>query len=312
MSTGHLHPVQDYRRLNSWTRKNRYTLPLISELVNKAPGHTWYSTMDVRWGYNNVRIKDGDQWKAAFKTTRGLYEPNVMFFGLTNSPATFQTMMDDIFRSEVAEGWLLTYIDDILVFSDGSRSDHLEKVARVLQKLRDNDLFLKPEKCHFLQESVDYLGVIVGRHGIEMDPIKLKGLADWPTPTTVTEVRSFLGFGNFYKPFIQDYAKIARPLHDLTKKNVPFTWAPLEDSAFRSLQSCFTSRPVLASIDYSRPFTVQTDASAFAIGATLTQPDADDVHHPVTFLSASLSSAERNYDIYDRELLAIVKAFRQW
>ena len=220
--------------------------------------------------------------------------------------------MDDIFRSEVAEGWLLTYIDDILVFSDGSQSDHLEKVARVLQKLRNNDLFLKPEKCHFLQESVDYLGIIVGRHGIEMDPIKLKGLADWPTPTTVTEVHSFLGFGNFYKPFIQNYAKIARPLHDLTKKNVPFVWTALEDNAFRSLKSCFASRPVLASIDYSRPFMIQTDASAFAISATLTQPDEDDVHHPVAFLSASLSPAERNYDIYDRELLAIMKAFRQW
>ena len=165
--------------------------------------------MDVQWGYNNVQIKDRDQWKAVFKTTRGLYEPNVMFFGLTNSPAMFQTMMDDIFQSEVAEGWLLTYIDDILVFSDGSQSDHLEKVACVLQKLHDNDLFLKPEKCHFLQESVDYLGVIVGHHSIEMDPIKLKGLANWPTPTTVMEVRSFLGFRNFYKPFIRDYAKIA-------------------------------------------------------------------------------------------------------
>ena len=157
---GRLRPVQDYRRLNSWTRKNRYTLPLISELVNKAPGHDWYSMMDIRWGYNNVRIKDGDQWKAAFKTNKGLYEPNVMFFGLTNSPATFQTMMVDIFREEVAEGWLLTYIDDLLVFSDGSKEHHLSLVRRVLQKLQDHDLFLKPEKCHFLKESVDYLGIV--------------------------------------------------------------------------------------------------------------------------------------------------------
>ena len=268
--------------------------------------------MDVRWGYNNVRIKDGDQWKAAFKTNKGLYEPNVMFFGLTNSPATFQTMMDDIFREEVAEGWLLTYIDDLLVFSDGSKEHHLSLVRRILQKLQDNDLFLKPEKCHFLKESVDYLGIIVGRHGIEMDPIKLKGLANWPRPTMVTEVRSFLGFGNFYKPFIRDYARIARPLHDLTKKDVSFSWSSDAERAFLMLKTCFASHPVLAAIDYSCPFTVQTDASAFAVGATLTQPDTSDVHHPVTFLSASLSPAEHNYDIYNCELLAIVKVFRHW
>src|ERR1700761_8001635 len=309
---GKLRPVQDYHRLNSWTRKNRYTLPLISELVQKAPGHNWYSTMDIRWGYNNVRIKDGDQWKAAFKTTKGLFEPQVMFFGLTNSPATFQTIIDDLFREEVPEGWLLTYIDDLLVFTDGSKDDHLQKVARVLQKLQDNDLFLKPEKCHFLQTSVEYLGVIVGQHGIEMDPVKLKGLADWPTPTSVTEVRSFLGFGNFYKPFIEGYAHIARPLHDLTKKGDPFAWTATTQHAFDTTKLCFTTGPVLATIDYSRPFTLQTDTSAFAIGATLTQADASNVHHPVAFYSASLSPAERNYDIYDRELLAIVKAFRAW
>ena len=144
--------------------------------------------MDVRWGYNNVCIKDGNQWKAAFKTNKGLYEPNVMFFGLTNSPVTFQTMMDDIFREEVAEGWLLTYIDNLLVFLDGTKEHHLSLITCVLQKLQDNDLFLEPEKCHFLQELVNYLGVIVGQHGIKMDPVKLKGLVDWPQPTTVMEV----------------------------------------------------------------------------------------------------------------------------
>lgn len=145
---GPLCPVQDYQQLNKWTHKNQYTLPLISELVNVASGHQWYSTMDVCWGYNNIRIKECDQWKAVFKTNRSLYELNIMFCGLTNSPATFQTMMDDLFCEEVMQGWLLTYIVDILVFTNGSREDHLKKVALILQKLLDNDLFLKPEKCH--------------------------------------------------------------------------------------------------------------------------------------------------------------------
>jgi len=309
---GKLRPVQDYRRLNQWTKKNRYPLPLIAELVEKVPGHDWYTTMDVRWGYNNVRIKDGDQWKAAFKTNRGLYEPMVMFFGLTNSPATFQTMMDDIFRSELAEGWLKVYMDDILVATNGTKAEHFDRVRSVLRKLQSHDLFLKPEKCPFAQKSVQYLGVVITSEGVEMDAIKLQGILDWPAPTSVTEVRSFLGFGNFYKPFIADYAKLARPLHDLTKKGVPFSWGPAQSGAFAALKDCFASRPVLATINYDRPFRLQADASAFATGAVLSQQDDMSRWRPVAFFSGSLLPAEVNYDIYDRELLAIVKALKHW
>jgi hypothetical protein len=308
---GKLRPIQDYRRLNTWTRKNRYPLPLIAELVERTPGNDWYTTLDLRSGYNNVLIKDGDQWKAAFKTNKGLFEPLVMFFGLTNSPSTFQAMMDAIFREEIAEGWLKVYLDDILIVTKGSQEDHFQRIRQVLRKLKDNDLFLHPEKCHFAQTSVEYLGVIIGKHGVEMDSVKLNGILDWPTPTSVTEVRSFLGFGNFYKPFIADYARIARPLHDLTKKGVVFSWTSKQDEAFLELKNRFASNPVLATIDYNRPFTLQTDASAFAIGAMLTQKQ-DGTEKPVAFFSASLQPTEINYDIFDRELLAIVKSFRHW
>ncbi|SRR6266702_651487 len=182
----------------------------------------------------------------------------------------------------------------------------------VLQCLQDNNLFLKPEKCRFAQKSVEYLGIIISTQGIEMDSVKLKGLIDWLQPTTVTEVRSFLGFGNFYKPFIQDYAKIAQPLHNLMKKGVPFIWGDVQDVAFRMLKQCFASRPVLATVDYDKPFTLQTDASAFAIGATLTQIQCNGKDHPVAFFSSLLLPAEVNYDIYDCKLLAIVKAFHHW
>ena len=174
--------MQDYRRLNQWTKRNRYPLPLITELIEHIPGHDWYTTMDVRWGYNNIRIKDGDQWKAAFKTNRGLYEPMVMFFGLTNSPVTFQTMMDDIFRVKVAEGWLRVYMDDILIATKGTKEAHFDKVRVVLNKLQSHDLFLKPEKCHFAQKLVHYLGVVITSHGVEMDAVKLQGILDWPIP----------------------------------------------------------------------------------------------------------------------------------
>ena len=235
-----------------------------------------------------------------------------MFFSLTNSLGTFQMMMDDIFRVELAEGWMKVYMDDILVATKGLKDDHFEKVKIILQRLQENDVFLKPEKCRFAQRSVEYLGVIVGTNGVEMDLVKLNGIIDWLTPQSITEVRSFLGFGNFYKPFINDYAKIARPLHDLTKKGIKFEWTNRHQQAFQKLKDCFASNPVLATINYDQPFTMQMDASAFAIGATLTQPDDEEVHHPVAFFSMSLQPAEINYNIYDRELLVIVRVFRHW
>jgi hypothetical protein len=235
-----------------------------------------------------------------------------MFFGLTNSPATFQAMMDDIFHVEIAEGWLKVYMDDILIATFSSRDEHLAKVCIILQHLKDFDLFLKPKKCHFAQKSVNYLSVVVGSEGIAMDSVKVDGLIQWPTPTSVTEVCSFLGFCNFYKPFIADYVHIARPLHDLTKKGAPFVWSSDHANAFQTLKDRFASQPVLSTIDPEKPFTLQTDASAFAVGATLMQLQSDGHEHPMAFFSGSLQLAEINYDIYDRELLAIIKAIRHW
>jgi hypothetical protein len=209
--------------------------------VNKK----WFTKFNIRWGYNNVHIKNGDQWKAAFKTNRGLFEPTVMFFGLTNSPATFQTMMDATFREEIASGNVIIYMDDILIATKGTLSEHRSQVAHILEKLRNNDLFLKPEKCQFHQEEVEYLGVIVGRGQVKMDPVKVQGIADWPVPTNLRELRSFLGFGNYYKDFIQAYSQITRPLHNLTKKDVTWNWDKSAHKVFTTLKKMFTSYPVL-------------------------------------------------------------------
>jgi Reverse transcriptase (RNA-dependent DNA polymerase) len=198
----------------------------------------------VRWGYNNVRIKEGNQWKAAFKTNRGLFEPTVMFFGLTNSPATFLTMMDTLFRQEIATGDITIYMDDILIATTGSLEQHKQKVHQVLRKLEDNVLYLKPEKCSFHQKAVDYLGVIVGHGQVKMDHVKVKGITDWPTPTNLHELRSFLGFGNYYKDFIPDYSRITRPLHELTKKNIQWHWDDPENNTFMDLKGIFASYPV--------------------------------------------------------------------
>jgi hypothetical protein len=150
-------------------------------------------------------MKEDDEWKAVFKTNRGLFELLVMFFGLTNSLATFQTMMDSIFREEIASRDVIIYMDNILIATTGNLKSHCNLVMHVLKKLQDNNLFLRPEKCHFHKEEVEYLGVIVGKGQVKMDPIKVQAITDWPTPTNLLELRSFLGFGNYYKDFIPRY-----------------------------------------------------------------------------------------------------------
>ncbi len=189
------------------TIKNRYPLPLISELLDKLKKARYFTALDVRWGYNNIRIKEGDEWKAAFRTNRGLFEPTVMFFGLTNSPATFQAMMNEIFRELITEGFVVVYLDDILIFTE-TMEEHAQITKRVLQILADNKLYLKPEKCQFHKTELDYLGHKISHDTIAMDPIKVAGVTEWPTPKTKKELQSFLGFVNYYRRFIKDFSRI--------------------------------------------------------------------------------------------------------
>jgi Reverse transcriptase (RNA-dependent DNA polymerase) len=166
--------------------------------MDKLQGAKYFTKFDVRWGYNNIRIREGDEWKAAFKTNRGLFEPTVMFFGMTNSPATFQSMMDHTFEDMIMAKQVIIYMDDILIYADNQ--EELKKCTKaVLKRLEENDLYLKPKKCEFNRTRIEYLGMIVEEGRLAMDPIKLGGIRDWPTLTTVKQVRSFLGFGNFYR-----------------------------------------------------------------------------------------------------------------
>jgi hypothetical protein len=313
---GKLRPVQDYRKLNQWTVPNRYPLPLIPELIAQVKDAEIFSKFDVRQGYNNVCIKKGDEHKAAFKTKYGLFEPLVMFFGLRNSPSTFQAMMDQEFRDIIEEQRLLgteiiIYMDDILVAST-SLAGHRKAVHAILDRLEELDLYLKPEKCTWEAPRVDYLGLILEKGVTRMDPAKIKGIANWPTPMTVKQVRSFLGFCNFYRPFIYHFSHIARPLNELTRKENPWTWEERHQKAFEELRNRVTSEPVLAQPRLDQQFELEVNASGFAFGAVLSQKGEDGKKHPIAFYSATALEAERNYDIYDLELLAIVKACRHW
>jgi len=215
---GALRLVQDYQMLNDMTVKNKYPLPLISELVNQLCGAKYFTKLDVWWGFNNVQIKEGDEWKAAFQTNRGMFKPLVMFFGLTNSPATFQTMMNDIFTDMISEGIVVVYLDDILIFTKGL-DEHRRITHRVLGRLAEHQLYLRPEKCEFEKTQIEYLGLIISENQVEMDPVKVAGVADWPEPSNKREVQSFLGFANFYQWFIKDFSHHARPLFNLTQND---------------------------------------------------------------------------------------------
>ena len=322
---GKLRPVQDYRPLNKWTLRNCNVSPLIPQVIDWLAGCTLFTKFDVRWGYNNVHIKEGDEWKAAFLTPEGLFEPLVMFFGLTNSPATFQMMVNTMFWPQVAGGSFSIYMDDGVVHTRRlpfeTEEDHLVHHRKLVHKVFDileaNDLYLKPKKCLFEQDEIDFLGVIIGKGTVRMDPAKVKAMQKWPTPKTVTEVRSFLGFTGYYRYFIQNYSAIARPLLDLMKKAVPWHWTDRQEQAFRTLQTRMTSGPVLSQPDFNHPFYLQTDASAYGMGAVLSQGHNDKTGgkprlHPIAYYSTTFSPAERNYDIYKRELLAIMKALGHW
>ncbi|GLB37179.1 putative chromo (CHRromatin Organisation MOdifier) domain containing protein [Lyophyllum shimeji] len=309
---GSLRLVQDYRALNAITVKNRYPLPLISELINNLRSARYFTKLDVRWGYNNVRIKEGDEWKAAFRTNRGLFEPLVMFFGLTNSPATFQTMMNDIFRDLIAQGVVCVYLDDILIYTK-TLEEHRRITRIILDRLREHRLFLKPEKCKFERTEIEYLGLIISHGTASMDPVKVAGVAEWPVPRNKKEVQSFLGFTNFYRRFIRDFSHHTRPLFDLTAKDVAWTWGSGQQDAFDSLKRAITSKPVLIFPDNDRPFRVEADSSDFATGAVLSQQSPEDEKwHPVAFYSKSLNAVERNYEIHDKEMLSIICALEEW
>ena len=310
---GSLRLCVDYRGINRITRKNRYPLPRMDELLDRLSRAKIFSKIDLKSGYNLVRIAEGDEWKTAFRTRYGSYEFLVMHFGLTNAPATFQHFMNDTFY-DLLDRFLAAYLDDLIIFTESSDiDDHIAQVREVLLRCRKNGLFANAKKCEFHVETIEYVGYIVSTAGLSMDPIKVKTVLEWPVPKSVRDVQSFLGFVNFYRRFIRDFAKISKPLTSLTKKDTSFEFSSPCLKAFSQLKERFTSAPVLAHYHPERTTIVETDASDYAVAAILSQVDPmDTLLHPIAFYSRSMSSPELNYEIYDKELLAIFAAFKEW
>ncbi|KAK3505614.1 hypothetical protein QTP70_004681, partial [Hemibagrus guttatus] len=309
---GGLRPCIDYRALNQITVKFRYPLPLVPAALEHLRGATIFTKLDLRSAYNLIRIREGDEWKTAFITPTGHYEYLVMPYGLANAPSVFQDFIHEVLR-EFLHRCVLVYIDDILIYSR-SLAEHRQHVAEVLGRLREFQLFLKAEKCSFHQPSVQFLGYNISNNGIQMDEGKVTAVRDWPAPATVKELQRFLGFANFYRRFISNYSSIADPLTNLLRnKPKSLLWSPAAEGAFNTLKRAFTTAPLLIHPDPDKPFVVEVDASTTGVGAVLSQQQGNPSRlHPCAFFSHKLNPAERNYDIGNRELLAIKLALEEW
>jgi hypothetical protein len=326
---GSLRLCVDYRGLNAVTIKNRHPLPLIEESLDRLSQARYFTRLDIRDAYHRLRIKEGDEWKTAFRTRYGHFEYLVVPFGLTNAPAAFQAFINRCMTG-LMDIICVIYLDDILIYSK-DRQQHVKDVKTVLERLREFKLYASLEKSEFFVDRTEFLGYIVTPDGVTIDPERTKTIREWPEPRTVGEVRSFIGFINFYRRFIPKFSGIAAPLHELTRKGPHqarkgpalrreekqrITLPSEAKIAFQALKDAFTNTPIVAHFDPSRPTRLETDASASAISGILSQlvlrRDGVAEWRPIAFYSRKTSSAEHNYDTHDVELLAIIESLKHW
>ncbi|KAK1619641.1 hypothetical protein QYE76_025158 [Lolium multiflorum] len=295
----------DCRAINNITIRYRHPIPRLEDMLDELSGAAVFSKIDLRSGYHQIRMKEGDEWKTTFKTKFGLYEWLVMPFGLTNAPSTFMRLMNHVLREFIGK-FVVVYFDDILIYSR-NESDHTIHIRHVLQVLRDNQLYGNLEKCTFCKDKVIFLGYVVSKHGVEVDVSKIEAIQNWPTPMNVSQVRSFHGLAGFYRRFVPNFSTIAAPLNDLTKKGVVFEWGAAQDHAFDELKRLLTSAPLLALPDFNKQFEIECDASGIGIGGVLMQEG-----RPIAYFSEKLSGAKLNYPIYDKELYALIRVLEVW
>lgn len=294
----------DYRGLNKITVADKYPIPNIDELLDELYGARVFSKPDLRSGYYQIRVTAQDVAKTAFRTHSGHYEFKVMPFGLTNAPSTFQAVMNDLFRPFLRR-FILVFFDDILIYSH-TMEQHRSHLEQALKLLYDNQFFAKMSKFCFGQSQVVFLGHVVNSEGVKVEEEKFSAVQSWPTPSTVKEVRGFLGLTGYYRRFVQNYRFIAQPLTMLTKKD-GFVWSEEALNAFNKLKQALLSTPVLRLPNFSEPFVVECDASSDGVGAILSQAE-----HPVAYFSKGFSPSNRFKSAYDRELLALVLAVQKW
>lgn len=285
-------------------------MPLVEDLLDRVHSAKVFSKIDLISAYHQLRIREGDEWKTAFRTKRGIFEYRVTPFGLSNAPAYFQRFMDVTFQ-DMLNKFVVIYLDDFLVFSD-NEEDHFKHVRAVLQRMRETQLWASLEKSEFCVQSVKFLGHQITPRGISADTTKIRTIQDWPVPTSKSQLLTFLGLANYLRKFVNHFSKIANPLYRLIQKANQFVWTESCQAAFDALKQAISSAPVLGHVNQREPFWVETDASDFALGCVLSQLDPEGNLRPCAYYSRSLNDAERNYCVYEKELLAIKVAFETW
>ena len=295
----------DCRAINNITVKYRHPIPRLDDMLDELYGAKLFSKIDLKSGYHQIRMKEGDEWKTAIKTKHGLYEWLVMPFGLTNAPSTFMRLMNHVLRDFIGK-FVVVYFDDILIYSK-NLDDHLEHLTSVLSVLRKEKLFANLKKCTFCTNHVVFLGYMVSSQGISVDEEKVKAIQDWPTPKNVSEVRSFHGLASFYRRFVKNFSTLASPLTEVIKKNVGFKWGKEQEQAFEQLKFQLTHAPLLSLPNFDKTFEIDCDASGVGIGAVLMQEGK-----PLAYFSEKLSGATLNYPTYDKEMYALVRALKTW
>ena len=295
----------DYRALNKQTVKDRYPLPWIDLLLDRLGQARIFSKLDLAQGYHQIAMSQDSVEKTAFCTNLGQWEYLVMPFGLCNAPISFQRLMNTIFKQEI-NSFVLVYLGDILIYSR-SEEEHWGHLAHALDKLCRARLYGRLHKCEFLKEKVDYLGFEVGRDGIRTSPEKVRAILNWPRPQSVHDVRSFLGLASYYRKFIKGFSQLAKPMTDLTRDKVAWSWGDAQECSFTALKVAIATAPILRLPDFECQFIITTDASDVAIGAILEQ-DFGSGLQPIAFSSRKLNPTEIRYSAYERELLGIVWA----
>ncbi|XP_021759479.1 uncharacterized protein LOC110724369 [Chenopodium quinoa] len=277
---------------------------LLDDMLDELSGAQVFSKIDLRSGYHQIRMRGGDEWKTTFKTKHGLYEWLVMPFGLTNAPSTFMRLMNEMLRPFLGK-FVVVYLDDILIYSK-NEEEHLKHLEEIFKTLREQQLYGKLEKCHFLLTDIVFLGYIISGEGIKVDPSKVEAISSWPIPKTVTEVRSFHGLTSFYRRFIEHFSTLMGPITECTKKG-SFQWTPQAQKAFELVKKKMCEALVLALPDFMKPFEVECGASGKGIGAVLIQEKK-----PIAYFSEKLSQGKLNYSTYDKEFYAMVRALDHW
>jgi hypothetical protein len=285
--------------------QNKYPLPRIDILFDQLAGAKVFSKIDLRSGYHQIKIKPSDIPKMAFSTRYGLYKYLVMSFGLTNAPAYFMYLMNSVFMPEL-DKFVVVFIDAILIYSK-TEEDHADHLRVVLQRLRDHRLYAKFSKCEFWLDSVKFLGHTISSEGILVDPTKVQEVMDWKPPTSVHQIRSFLGLAGYYRRFILDFSKIAKPMTELLNKEIKFHWDDKCEEAFHTLRKLLTIAPVLAQPDSTKPYDVYCDASGTGLGCVLMQDN-----WVIAYACRALRNHEQNYPTHDFGLAAVIHALKIW